>query len=145
MGRFLSAYYTPIANSIGLNTTWNFFSPDPAHTMFFKYYVHFEDEYGNPTKEPLDLMYPAEGEKIDFRIHKRRQSYIMRYLVIDPEKMQQFFIPWICKQHPGATKIQTELVINRIPNLDKVITLPSSNYYDLVTTEEMGQNVYSCP
>lgn len=145
LGRSLGQYYTPIANLIGLNTTWNFFSPDPAHTMYLRYVVHFEDEYGNPTKEPLFLDYPPYEEMKDFTVHLRRKSYIMRFIASSEHRISTYFIPWVCKQHPQATKIQIEVVINKIPSLDVASTLKATNYEDLVKQEEINKNVYSCP
>ncbi len=145
LGRSLGKYYTPIANLIGLNTTWNFFSPDPAHTMYLNYVIHFEDEYGNPTKEPFFEEYPPESEMSDFSVHVRRKSYVMRFFASSQDRLQTYFIPWVCKQNPGATKIQIEVVVNKIPSLDVASTLKGTHYEDLIKQEEINKNVYSCP
>lgn len=144
LGRYLGQYYFAVANTVGVNTTWNFFSPDPAHIMYIHYIIHFEDEFGNPSKEPQELFYPEQKDGSDFSMNVRRHNYMMRFVAIDPVRVSQFFVPWICKKNPGATKIQYELILNRIPSLDKVITLKETPYHDLITTEELNQNVFSC-
>lgn len=148
MGRYFESFFNPVANTIGLNTTWNFFSPDPAHTMYIKYYVFFEDAYGNMLKEPYLGFYPDTQDKgEDFRLHKKRDSYAMRFIVVDPARIENFFAPWICRKHPGASKIQVELIVNRIPSLDKVIALVNQNidtYENLLTTEEINHYVFEC-
>ncbi len=145
LGRYLSGLYIPIANSIGLNTTWNFFSPDPANTMYFRYDVIFEDDYGNVTSQTIEDFFPkSKDQGGDFRLDERRFSYAMRWLAVDPERIRMFFVPMLCRDNPGAKKIQVQLMVKPIPPLEKVITLQDENYDDLVHTEEVGRSVYEC-
>ena len=144
LGHYLSFLYAPVANCIGLNTTWNFFSPDPAHTMYLKYIVYYQDEYGNQKQEPLVKYFPDNIKEHNFRMDQRRLSYVMRFMAIDQLRIQKYFIPWVCKQFPGATHVQTEIELYRIPSLDVVTTLKSENYYDLVHQEEVNPSMYAC-
>ena len=144
LGRYTASFYTPVANMIGVNTTWNFFSPDPANIMYFKYIIHFEDEYGNPTQEPIEQFYPTHKDGSEFAHHVRRQNYMMRFVAIDSERIEQYFIPWICKKNPKATKIQFEFIMNAIPSLDKVITLKDTPYEELITSQIINQGIFPC-
>lgn len=144
LGRSLGSFFTPVANQVGLNTTWNFFSPDPAHMTYLRYTVHFEDEYGNPVKESIQSLFPPEETNDDFRVHVRRMSYVMRFYASSPSRLGEFLIPWLCKKYPGATRIQTDVLYNRIPSLEVASTLVESEYDDLVKHEEINQNVFSC-
>ena len=144
LGHYLSALYLPVANSIGLNTTWNFFSPDPAHTMYLRYRVLFQDEYGNAKKESIEKYFPEDIQENNFWLHHRRLSYVMRFMASDQNRIQHFLVPWICKQNPEATHIQTEMLIYRIPSLDVVATLKSENYEDMIAQEEVNQAMYNC-
>lgn len=144
LGRSLGHFFTPIANLVGLNTTWNFFSPDPAHTMYLRYVVHFEDEYGNPKQESFVSLFPPEETNGDLRVHVRRMAYAMRFFSASTERLQKYFVPWVCKQHSGATRVQTEILFNRIPSLEVAATLSDTNYQDLVKQEEINQNVFNC-
>ena len=144
LGRYTASFYTPVANMIGVNTTWNFFSPDPANIMYFKYIIHFEDEYGNPTQEPIEQFYPKHKDGSEFAHDVRRQNYMMRFVAIDSGRIEQYFIPWICKKNPKATKIQFEFIVNAIPSLDKVITLKDTPYEDLITSQIVNQGIFPC-
>lgn len=145
LGRYLSPIYTPVANLIGLNTTWNFFSPDPANIMYFRYDVIFEDEFGQATAETIEEYFPkSKDEGHDFRLDERRSSYAMRWLAMDQERIRQFFIPMVCRDHPKARKVQLEFIVKRIPPLEKVMTLQNENYEDLIQAEEVGRNMYDC-
>jgi hypothetical protein len=144
MGRHLSRIYLPVANSIGLNTTWNFFSPDPAHTMYLKYRVLFLDEYNNDKKEPIESYFPENALENNFWLHHRRLGYVMRFLSADQSRIEKFLIPWVCKKNPEATHVQTELLLYRIPALDVVTTLKTENYEELLTQEQLNQMTYAC-
>jgi hypothetical protein len=144
LGRYLGEFYTPVANSIGLNTTWNFFSPDPAHTMYLKYRVLFQDEYGNETQDAIEKYFPEDSLENNFWPHRRRLSYVMRFLAMDSARLEKFLVPWICNEHPKATSVQTEMIFFRIPALDVVSTLSSENYDELLKQEEMNQASFAC-
>ena len=148
LGRYFEPIFNQVANTVGLNTTWNFFSPDPAHTMYLKYFVFFEDDYGKTVKEPVEAFYPDEKDQADFSLNKKRDSYAMRFIVVDPLRVQNLFVPWVCHKHPGASKVQVELIVNRIPSLDKVVAIVNQNidtYENLVTSEEINRYVVECP
>lgn len=146
LGRYLAPFYTPVANSVGLNTTWNFFSPDPAQTMYLRYNIIFDDSYGNSEQESIEEFYPeSRDEGGDFRLDHRRFTYALRWMLIDPERISRFFIPWKCRENPKATKIQVELVVNRIPLIETLITFKNENYENLLRTEELNRMTYDCP
>jgi hypothetical protein len=140
LGRYLSSYYTPIANTIGLNTTWNFFSPDPANTMYINISYTLVD--GTEIHEIL----PAQNEagEFDFSLQKRRLSYVVRFLIIDPQKIEQFLAPWLCKQKQNVQSVYIETVIEKIPPIDKVITLKDTIYNDLIERQTFNTLNYNC-
>ncbi len=144
LGRYLGPYFTPVANIVGLNTTWNFFSPDPAHTMYLRYTVYFQDDYGNPVQEAIQEFYPSEEENANLSTHVRRQNYMMRFFTASYERMQKYFVPWVCRKYPGATHVHTEVILTRIPSLEVASTLSLLNYEDLLKQEEINQNAFSC-
>jgi hypothetical protein len=144
LGRYLSGFYLPVANAIGLNTSWNFFAPDPANVMYFKYDVIFEDDYGQVTGETIEDYFPTNKDDVDLRLDHRRFSYAMRWLALDPSRVQQFFIPMICREYPKAKKIQVEFIVKPVPPLEKILTLKDENYDDLVQSEELSRNTYDC-
>jgi hypothetical protein len=121
LARILTPYLIPYANLIQLNTTWNFFAPDPAHTMFIKYKVEFTDADGNDLKEPLVGYIPPEKKHIVVDSSKRRFLYAMRFLILDTNRMQTILGPWLCREHPGATRVSMENRLVTISNLDQAL------------------------
>ena len=113
--------------------------------MFFRYDVIFEDDFGKMTDETIEEFYPpSKDEGKDFRLDRRRFTYAMRWLAMDPERIRKFFIPMVCREHPKAKKIQLEFIVKKIPPLEKVMTLQDENYEDLIQSEEVGRGVYEC-
>jgi hypothetical protein len=142
--RRFSDWLLPYGNTLGLNSTWNFFSPDPAHTMYLQYRVRFEDEQGNELKEPIEGYLPPEKDQIVVDSSRRRFLYAMRFLLLEPSRMNTLMGPWLCKQYPGASEIAISHVLEAIPSLDVAITSPDTPVKDLKREVESGRNVFDC-
>jgi len=145
LGRSLQRFYLPVANSLGLNTTWNFFSPDPAHVLFLRYIIVFQDKEGNETQPTIEAFYPAHKDQGDFSIFKRREAYLSRFIAIDPTRLSDLFAPWLCRQHPGATRIRAELFLRSIPVLDKAQMLNAEDIGEMVDPTLLNGVSYDCP
>lgn len=118
LGRSWDRWITPYGNMLGLNVTWNFFAPDPAHTMFIHYNVRFENDEGEQLKESVDGFIPPEKEKIVIHSSERRFLYAMRFLILDEKRIKVLLGPFLCRQHPGASSVHIEHILEPIPNLD---------------------------
>lgn len=105
--------FRPYLNQIGLNTTWNLFSPDPATAMFIRVKLVQKDT----NQEAIDLMLPSFGDAINWDPTKRRALYMMRYSILDEDKIHHFFIPWYCRNYPGTQEVYIEGVGTRIPSI----------------------------
>ena len=82
--------FRPYLNQIGLNTTWNLFSPDPATAMFMKVKLIPKDE----AQPELDLLLPTFADEINWDPTKRRALYMMRYVLLDEDKAHT-----VCRTH----------------------------------------------
>lgn len=143
-GRFFQRAITPYANITGFNTSWNFFSPDPAHTMYFKYQVYFNDENGEPLKESLEGFFPSLKNVGTFDPRERRELYLMHYFIIGPDRLEKLFVPVICRAHPGATSVRVDFVIESIAPLDQAATLKQESMADLSKEHEYIKREFSC-
>ena len=144
LGRYFESYILPYANSIGINSTWNFYSPDPAHTMYFSYTVYFENEQGEEIKPPLEQFLPPEKNQIVVDSSKRRLLYAMRYLALDQKRMQTLLAPWICRENTGASRVSIHHVIERIPTLDMAMANLSKNVDELREQSESQSEEFNC-
>ncbi|WII71005.1 hypothetical protein QJS83_11085 [Bdellovibrio sp. 22V] len=143
-GRVTSKFITPYANTVGLNASWNFFSPDPAHTMYIRYVVRYLDEEGNETKESVEGFFPEEKNLGISSPFRKRELYAMRFMVIDPKRLRVLLGPWLCRQYPEATSIEMEHVIETVPPLDQVVTLKDETVKDLSQELQFIREYHSC-
>lgn len=115
LGRSLGRFLAPYGNTLGLNSSWNFFFMPPEHAMYIHYIVFFDE---NSEKEPVEGFVPPEKEKIVVDSSGRRFFYLMRFLMSDEKRIQLLLAPYLCRQHPGATNIRIENIGEAIQNLD---------------------------
>lgn len=118
LGRRLDPWISFYGNLLGLNVAWNFFAPDPAHTMFIHYTVRFDGKEGEEPRDSVEGYIPPEKEKIVIDTSKRRFLYAMRFLVFDERRMKILLGPFLCRQHPGAHAVHLENILEPIPSLD---------------------------
>lgn len=142
-GRNWQTVLLPYANTIGLNATWNFFSPDPAHTMFYNVTMYFENEFGEDKKDSVDEYFPPEREKIVVNSSRRRLLYSMRFLTLNQERIGQLLVPWLCKRHE-ATRVRVKLEISEIPYLDLAYQQADRDYGSLLRSRNLLDQSYSC-
>lgn len=143
-GRSVSSFIIPYANTVGLNASWNFFSPDPAHTMYIHYTVQYLDEEGSETKEAVEGYFPRERDKGISEDSRKRDLYAMRFMVIEPKRLRVLMGPWLCRQYPGATSVRMEHVIETVPPLEQVITLKDESVKDLSRELQYIREEHSC-
>lgn len=144
MGRVFSSYLTPYANGFGFSSGWNFFSPNPAQTLYIRYLIYFTDENGDSEKESIEGFFPAEKNQGTFDPRLRRELYSMHFLLRDPHRLESLFVPYLCRTHPGATVVRIEFVNQTIPPLDQVVTLKQESVTDLSKQIEFIKQEYSC-
>lgn len=141
-GRRFSSLIPTYGAVIGLNLSWNFFSPDPAHTMYLKFTVFFDPIEGG--RDPLEIYFPETKDSPEWDSSKRRDLYAMRFMVIDPGRVDTVLGPWMCRTHPGATRIQIEHVVNSIPFLDEAAFYREESVTSLGHTYDTINREYRC-
>lgn len=135
-GRVTSRFIGPYANNVGLNAGWNFFSPDPAHTMYIRYMVYFshpqDSELDSETeREPIEGYFPAEKNKMISSVFRSRELYLMRFMIIDKRHLKNLFGAWLCRQYPGASSVDMEHVIETVAMLDEAAAFKDESMAEL--------------
>lgn len=144
IGRHMPAFLIEYANIIGANTSWNFFSPNPAQTMYLQYKVRFEDEQGNETKESVEGFLPPEKEKVVIDSSRRRFLYAMRFLLLDPNRLETLFEPWLCREFPGASSISVRSVQENLPTLDHALANLETPVVELKEEVKSASSDFRC-
>lgn len=143
-GRRLGPVIQNYGAILGLNLSWNFFSPDPAHTMYLKFTVGYEDENGNESHEPVEIYMPETKDSADWSTFKRRELYAMRFMIIDPKRIDLVLGPWLCRSHPGATRVRIEHIVNSIPSLDEAFLFREQEVEGLGKEFDTVDHEYRC-
>jgi hypothetical protein len=143
-GRSLSPYLLSYANALGINCTWNFFSPDPANTMYYKVRVYYEDGLGNEIKEPEEFFFPPEKGQIVVNSSRRRTLYAVRFLTLDSSRLKTVMGPWICRQHLGASRVRMDHIVAEIPSLDVAVNQKSEPLQNLVVEKNYISAEVNC-
>lgn len=144
MGRLFQRAVTPYANATGFNASWNFFSPDPAHTMYLRYQVYFNNENGEELKEPLEAFFPALKNLGTFDPTQRRELYMMHYLILNPERLEKMLVPYICKTNPEASSIRIDFVVESIAPLDQAAILKQESMAELSKHQDYLKKEFPC-
>jgi hypothetical protein len=144
LGRHYESWLSTYANNLNLNTPWNFFSPDPAQTMYFKYTIYFRNELLEDLKEPVEGYFPKEKDKGAYGAAERRELYAMRYMIIDPKRVDKFLGPWLCKKFEGASSVKLEHVIDNIPPLDRAVYDHKIDVKNMSEQVEVINRDYDC-
>lgn len=143
-GRVMSRFITPYAAVVGLNAGWNFFSPDPAHTMYLEYTVQYPDTPEGESVEPVEKIFPPEKNRPIYNPIRKRDMYATRYMALDPKRLRMLFGPWLCRQNPGASDIDVKLVVETVPPLDKVVQRPDLDLSEMSERLEFSREYIKC-
>lgn len=116
LGRKFSRYLTDYANTLGINTTWQFFSPGPAPVFYLEYDVESEDL----DAETPSFQIPPKRRASYYDEFYNRTLYSMRFFVLAPvETFERFFVRWLCKQHPEAVSLAIRTVGEPVKNIER--------------------------
>ncbi len=117
LSRNLSFFFNDYGNLLGLNTTWQFFSPNPGAMKYIDYdvIVEKEDEF-----DIKNYQFPPQGSQRNLKPNHSRLFYFAVRMVSSGENISRFFIPYLCRKHPEATSIAIKTVEKRILPIERV-------------------------
>lgn len=133
LGRLYQGWVLGYANQLGLNQTWNFFSPDPTHVHYLEYTLSFEapDEKGNRVEDIVGSL-PEEKTQIVLDSSKRRMLHAIRYMSLDPTRTEKLLAPFFCRKHPTASHLRIQHIMNLIPPLDRAALFADRPLHELM-------------
>lgn len=118
LGRRVGNYFAPYANLIGMNGSWEFFSPDPPHPLYFDYKVYYENDVGVELKPSENGFFP--DWKISRTLHPNhiRLKNAVRFFSMNKKAVEQSFVQWLCRKHEGANRVRIEEILMPVAQLD---------------------------
>lgn len=135
----IGEYLYPYASTLGLNSTWQFFSPKPSPRIFFRYEVEF------PNGDYQKHQWPPP--KIDSEFlgpNFQRLVYHSRMTTITEQRRKKFLVPFLCSKHPGAQTLTLSAIFENVVPLRKAYIdrrLPTSSLKEL---EVWSRETYYC-
>jgi hypothetical protein len=142
VGRKAGNSFTPYANFIGLNGTWEFFSPEPPQPLFFDYRVYFEDENGFEKRPEVHSYFPEW--KIERTMHPNniRLKNTVRFFALNQKAIEESFSAWLCRKHEGANRVRINQILEPVENIDKLsLRLTDNVERTLASQDESEQQV----
>jgi hypothetical protein len=100
-------------NTLGLNTTWRFFSPNPMIQM-----LEYELTDSSGDTEGVPYRYPVSKAVEGSRESYNRKLNNSMYMMENPEFLREFLGPFLCKKHPGAHGLRVYSVRREFPTLE---------------------------
>lgn len=141
LNHFFAPLINPYGNQLGLNTTWQFFSPDPGSLRYLEYDVVIESE------ENIDVQRQTFPPQQDSSLWKANQARIFYYavrMVSHSDSIGNYLIPYLCRKHPEATSIALKAVDKRIPSMAKARSQKAASFQELHQEMDIPEQEASC-
>lgn len=138
IGRYYEKWILPYTNTIGLNSAWSFFSPDPSLIFTMKYRLLFLNENGEELKPSIDGQYPRYSSGNFINPIRMRELYTFRFFNLIDSYRENFLFPWLCRQNTGASHVEIQAQVESYMSLDKAMKMDSSGEKTFLT-EHLGQ------
>ncbi|HVK61786.1 MAG TPA: hypothetical protein VM432_09565 [Bdellovibrionales bacterium] len=140
MGRRLSWLFLDYANLMIFNRTWQFFSPGPMPNMYLEYEVETEDNALEDVRETYQ--WPKSNVNRFNNDFFLRTVAGMRFLGSNEVNFHKYFIPYLCRQHPGAVAVNMRSVVEQIPSIERAGEY--EDFLDMQQRFDLPSQRYSC-
>ena len=98
-------FFAPYANTFSLNTSWNFYTPNPNYYYYFSYDVMDLKSKAGSFRWPPKR---KESKRI-YLNHNRLIHHARFFITAGPRNIRRYFIPYLCHLHPSARKISLKV------------------------------------
>lgn len=142
--------FYPYSNTLGLNTPWQFFSPNPSRNIWYEYEViydndSFANEYRHLDERDTVIHRWPPGTKNTSMLapNHMRLVYHSRFSTSSDERKLLFFANYFCRKHMGATAIGIKTYSEEPPTLER-LSLDNRDIEELKTLREWPAEVFDC-
>lgn len=131
-------------NQIGLHMAWSFFSPNPWNMTYVKYQVQFRDQGAKELRDAITHFVPPGKIEAISTASQRRQFLTNRILALDPDRLENILIRWICKSHSGSTHVDFARYSLQQPTLDQALESSAGSFRGLFVEQKDFERLFSC-
>lgn len=145
--RELGRYFITYANLFNLNTSWQFFSPGPSPIFYLEY------SYNYPADDPADegllesesMLLPEKRVGFGLSDHYNRRLYSMRFFSVDPEKIERYLAPWLCRKDERAESISLRQLVGEVESVEKHRgRFGADSFADMNEPKQYARMTFSC-
>ncbi|MGE3975391.1 MAG: hypothetical protein AB7F59_12780 [Bdellovibrionales bacterium] len=116
---FFSPLMIPYANALGINSSWQFFAPEPETWIYLEYEIEHEEVADDLARSSLHKWPPPR--KIPFDLLYTWHSSMKAFAFTFPQQLPLTLGRWMCRQHPEAFSITFRRVTLQIPTFQNVV------------------------
>ena len=109
-----AAWLEPYTKTLGMDSRWQFFSPDPARPEFYEY-----DAVDTAARSTVHT-FPELSSPFWFRSTYDRRIALMRAASESVEVFKRSFVPMLCREHTGAVFLRVRSVSLAFPTVNEV-------------------------
>ena len=129
----------PYVSTLGIGSSWQFFSPDPAPA------VYYEIRALQAGEEIASTIYPNESEQPWFRPNVSRRNSVKNIFMRYPKYTTEVLVPYFCRQYPQADLISIRKKMLRSVSYVAAIEGQALNDRNWATYEEIGEEYCENP
>lgn len=148
--RELGRHFITYANLLNLNTTWQFFSPGPSPTFYLEYVFAYPSEASKddadmpPESEPQYL--PEKRKSFSVSDFYQRRLFAMRFLSLNPDRLEKFLVPWLCSQDSKAVSVTIRQLFDEVQNVEKHRgSSGGETFSEMTEANNQPRTTYACP
>ncbi|MDZ4660456.1 MAG: hypothetical protein SGJ18_02435 [Pseudomonadota bacterium] len=149
LSRKLDTFLLPYANSLNMNTPWQFFSPWPGPKMYIEYVTYSEKDAVDDSEKGFELLesekrfFPPKNQRDPDWDNWRRRLYATRFISMEPERLEKTFVAWVCRQSPKMTGVLLEVFFYPVANIEKAKDFVKAS--DIEDPQGGGVQKFVCP
>jgi hypothetical protein len=142
--RELGRYFAPYANLLQMNTTWQFFSPGPSPIFYLEYSFLELDSNGEETETEPRLL-PERRQTFGYSDSYNRRLFSMRFFSLNQQRLEQYLVPWLCKQNPKAIQVTVRQMFGEINSVERIRSdTDLQNFSQMSQPLNFPRSTYSC-
>lgn len=143
LSRMAPHFMISYASTLGLNTTWQFFSPNPMGERYLEYEIHTENEPAFDDEQYYHY-WPPKAESGMARENRNRAFYHSLFSTLNSNNIEEIFIPWACRRHPEALSISIRGETRSLPSIE-VAGIKKKRFKDLSKSYGFNLEEHTCP
>ncbi len=120
----LLPYFLSYAYTLSLNTSWDFYAPNPSFYYYFEYEVIDSKDKVATFRWP-----PSRKESKRIYLNHNRLIYHARFfMVLEKKHIIRHFLPYLCRLHPTAKEISLKVLFENRPHFKKAGTFRPGSF-----------------